>query len=76
VAPAIVQTAVEIAAEVDGPAVAAVAGVVAAVVDRAVVDGVVMVGLDTRKIGHGFSPIHVRKKGRDESRGLFVSVRI
>jgi hypothetical protein len=46
------------------------------VVDPEVVDGVVMVGLDTRKIGHGFSPIHVRKKGRDESRGLFGSVRI
>jgi hypothetical protein len=49
---------------------------VAAVVDRVVVDAVVMAGLGTRKIGHGFSPIHVRKKGRDESRGLFVSVRI
>jgi len=36
--------------------------VVAAVVDRAVVDGVVMVGLDTRKIGHGFSPIHVAQE--------------
>lgn len=56
--PGIVQTAVEIAAEVDGRAVAAEEAV-AAVVDRAVVDGVVMVGRGTRKIGHGFSPIHV-----------------
>jgi hypothetical protein len=52
---------VEIAAEVVDPE-AVVAGVVAAVVDRAVVDGVVMVGRGTRKIGHGFSPIHVAQE--------------
>jgi hypothetical protein len=45
---------VEIAAAVVDRAVAAVAEAVAAVVDRAVVDAVVMVGPDTRKIDHGF----------------------
>jgi hypothetical protein len=43
-------------------AVAAVAEAVAAVVDPEVVAAVVMVGLDTRKIGHGFSPIHVAQE--------------
>jgi hypothetical protein len=52
---------VEIAAEVAGPAVAA-EEVVAADAGRVVVDGVVMVGLDTRNIRHGFSPIHAAQE--------------
>jgi hypothetical protein len=62
VAPAIVQTAAETADAVVDRAVV-VAEVVAADVDRAVVDVVAMVGLGTREIGHEFSRITSGRSG-------------